>query len=237
MESQPTIETAVEPTACQPTVLQKPASGLPEEIVPEAAKSVNPEATPAPPMPDFLRLLSAMMPPGISRPSSDNTAPEKTEKSDDGPSASNTKESRAEDKTSLSDIIKLAMTFAPILAKAFSSSSDGDRVGFVPSFHSRKAKTNKLVLQIIVEKWTFLVTRSGKNEYKVSYRQDTIFQKKTVSSKGLYTLLKTLTDILAENVHFGLIFNKSTLETRVLEPAEMSKKTLKAHLRYFLCLL
>lgn len=193
-------------------------------------------------MPDLAKLftetlfkkLNSPSPASDSRPEKDKE--EESEKSTDERPAFN-----------ITEIMKLATPLIPILASFLSSRNsdiperDSDIPerggGMGPTFHSRKSKDTSLLVQIIIGKFSFIVTRTSEDKYTVAFKQETIFHKKVVSAKGLYKLLKTVTRVLNKNVHFGLLSNGSTLETKIIEPMDMSKKTLMSHIRYFLCLI
>lgn len=140
---------------------------------------------------------------------------------------------REETSSGLPDIMELLMKHLPTLMGAFSVSSD--RIGRVePSW---RRKSNTLVVQIIIGKLSFVITRDKKDRYKISFKQETIFQTKKMNASELYRFINVLTDVRTENIHFTIIFNDSTLDNRTLESVDFDKKTLKKTLRYFLCLL
>jgi hypothetical protein len=151
---------------------------------------------------------------------------------------------KAKEKTSPEkpDIFKLVIQYLPTLIGLFSNLSSnrperGENVG--PTWKSRGKKPNShhsLIFQIIVGKLSFIITREKKDVYKVSFAKDGVFHKKKLTGSELYRLIRTVTKAREENVHFALIF-KDTIDNRTLEPVDINKKTIKATLEYFLCLL
>lgn len=231
MESQPTIITTEEP---RPTTVEKANPELPQEPATERIDSTEQEAS-IRLMPDLARIfegsifknLNSVVPPC----SSEGPPKEKEEATD----------SKPQEKVSfdLPEIMNLVKPYIPMLAGLLSTRSSDipARGSKVPTFHRQKSKDTSLLVQIIIGKFSFIVTRTGEDKYTVAFKRETIFQKKIVSAKGLYKLLKTLTGVLDKRVHFELLSKGVTLENKVIEPMDISKKALKTHIRYFLCLI
>lgn len=142
----------------------------------------------------------------------------------------------------LGEIMSLVQSITPLLASILGSRSSAipERgTGFRgPTFRKSRTSSSEdssLLVQIIIGKFSFLVTRSGEDKYVVAFRRETIFQKKLLSAKGLYTLIKNFADNGGSTVHFGLIGNDETLENKVIEVVD--KKILKKTIRYFLCMI
>ena len=252
MESQPTIVTITEepqPSIVEktkPEVSQEPAAEKPSmasllkglEGIGRELPSGDPNVAEASKllMPDFAKLFSETLFKNLDFSSSSSDSSPAKEKEE----ADSRKPAEEKPAFNVTDIMNLVRLYIPMLTSLLSRDSDiperGDRCGG-PSFRNRNSKDASLLVQIIIGKFSFIVTRAGEDKYTLAFKKETIFQKKVVSAKGLYKLLKTVTGVLDKNVHFGLLSNGVTLENKIIEPMDISKKVLKTYIRYFLCLI
>jgi hypothetical protein len=101
-----------------------------------------------------------------------------------------------------------------------------------PTYREVELPNSKPLIQIIIGGWSFLIERTGKDRYLVSYRQHLIIHKRAHSGKEIEKLLKTISKASEHNIHISHHWRNDVLESRSLEQAPV--KTIKHTVRYFL---
>jgi hypothetical protein len=239
MESQPTIVTMSEPAPQTQvpfegvdlsTTMMPPSLAQKLEVPPTSDNTKAREETDnSRPSIDLSKIMADVMKNFGQLPTTTPPIPEKAKE-----------EATASEKP---DMLKLVMQYLPTLIGLFSnlSSTRPERGEDVrPTWKRKVHKPNPhppLIVQIIIGKLSFIVGREKKDLYKVSFAKDGVFHKKKLTAAELYHVIRTVTKAREENVHCALIFKDSTVDNRTLEPVDITKKTLKAALEYFLCLL